>query len=121
MDPRQLLIKFFSIIDRSPVGSLVRRQRKIIEKTDPERIYVENVRAFFGLPYTAAYMMCEAAVREGVFEKRIGLPCPSCQRILTSERPGEDGDATLTCDVCLLDERPRYEFARSEIAAVPFY
>jgi hypothetical protein len=112
---------FFDAIDASVVGRFVRRQRAIVEQTDPERIYVENVRAFFGLPHSAARFLCEEAVREGFFEKRIGLICPSCGRILTSEAPGESGEGAVSCASCLSDERDQWEFPRSEVSTIEFY
>lgn len=92
-----------------------------MEQTDPERIYVENIRSFFGFPYRVAFLLCEAAVKEGIFEKRVGLACPKCGRILTSEEPGTPSSERLACETCMADERDQWEFARSELPTVPFY
>ncbi|HRD40962.1 MAG TPA: hypothetical protein PLC65_20200, partial [Bacteroidia bacterium] len=59
------LIKLYQIIDRSFIGKFVERKLSIIENTDPERIYVENIRSFYNMPSFAAKTLCELAVREG--------------------------------------------------------
>src|SRR6476620_3245869 len=80
-----LLEKFSDIIDHSSIGVAVAKRRELIENTDPRRIYVENIRSFFGIPRATARYLCEIAVRQGVFEKRVGYLCGNddCKRLLT--------------------------------------
>jgi len=50
---------------------------KAIEDLDPSHIYVENVRAAFGLTTGLAKRFCELAVRQGILEKRVEVLCPN--------------------------------------------
>lgn len=47
-----------------------------IAALDPSHIYVENVRALFGLSTGFATRLCELAVRQGFLEKRVQVLCP---------------------------------------------
>jgi len=64
-----LLIPLFERIDRSFIGRFVSRQQAIIEQSDPNKVTVENVAAFFCFPKPVAKFFCELAVRSGEFKK----------------------------------------------------
>ena len=49
---------------------------KAFSGLDPQRIYVENVRALLGTTTWIARQICETAVRQGLFVKRIQILCP---------------------------------------------
>lgn len=116
-----LLQRFLNLIDHSAIGRFVARKEELIEQLDPSRIYVENVRSFFGVPSSIAQAWCELAVREGIFARRFGVLCPQCQRlILTVEHEDQIPDK-IVCEVCERNECDRYEFARSEVATLVFY
>src|SRR5437868_729384 len=111
-----LLEKFSDIIDRSPIGAAVEKRRELINKMDPRRIYPENIRSFFHIPLALAKLACEMAVREGLFEKRVGYLCPNddCQRLLTSTSVDETLDEMLVCETCEALERETYKFSPDE-------
>ena len=67
-----LLDGFLRLIDSPLIRRFVSRKRAAIEAIDPQRIYVENIRAFFGFPHVLTRVLLEAAVREGALERRIG-------------------------------------------------
>jgi len=116
-----LLQKFLNLIDETPIGRVVAKKEELIDQLDPERIYVENVRSFFGISFSFARLLCEMAVRERLFLRRYGVMCPYCDRIILSVTSEKEIPDTLTCSVCELNERARYEYRRDECAVFPYY
>jgi len=118
-----LFEKFLNLIDRTPIGAIIDRKLDIIEKTDPDRIYVENIRTYYNLPYIAAQTLCEMAVKEHIFKKRIGLICPNdgCKRIIKTYDVEEKQDETVTCLQCELRESEQYCFDTNELEKEIFY
>ncbi|MBK7882475.1 MAG: hypothetical protein IPJ81_00530 [Chitinophagaceae bacterium] len=49
---------------------LLQKYLQTIEKINPNKIYVENVRGFFKVPTFVAKLMCEMAVVDKVFIKK---------------------------------------------------
>lgn len=115
-----LLEKFSDLIDRSGFGKLVDRKRALIDNTDPNRIYVENVRSFFGLSPKIAEMLCDLAVREGRMEARVGYCCPKCNSLIYSEDVSNRVEAPLQCKVCETMGEV-FEHAPSECRKMKFY
>ena len=104
-----------------PLSEGLSRKEELVEQLDPDRIYVENVRSFFGIPFAAARFLCELAVRDGVFVRRLGVMCPNCDRIILSVRSDDEIPSRLLCEVCEMNEREPYEFNRSELKTLVFY
>lgn len=115
--------KFLDAIDSSFVGRSVAKLGRIVEETDPNRIYVENVRSFFHIPQWLARFACEVAVMEGRFEKRIGYLCPNddCHRILIDVGPREDAPVEVCCEYCEASEKDKYCFGLDECRKIEFY
>jgi hypothetical protein len=115
--------KFFDWVDASPFGVAVHARKELLEHTDPDRIYVENIRSFFRLPFSTAKFLCDTAVRAGFFERCIGLECPNeaCRRLIVAECSDAPLPASVTCEVCEGLERERFEFTKEECHAVVFY
>jgi hypothetical protein len=64
-----------------------------LSKLDPTKIYVENVRSVLRVSARSAQIICETAVSQGLFERRIEVSCP-------------DGAVAVTAaDVTSLPER----------------
>lgn len=76
------------------------RKRAEVERISPDRIYVENVRAFFGLPTKLARLLLDTAVFDGALERRVGVRCPADGHIIRSFRDGEILPESLPCTVC---------------------
>lgn len=95
---------------------------KIIEKTDPDRIYIENVRSFFNISSRFAKFLCETAVREGFFEKKIAIECinEDCKRII-KVLDNDDLPQTITCEICEIENKEKYTFEKNEYKIVEFY
>jgi len=117
------LEKFFNIIDNSFVGKIITNKQEIIEKTDPDRIYTENIRSFFNIPFVVAKGLCELAVKEKLFKKKYGYLCPNedCDRIVKSFDSLADKNEVLTCYQCELKQKDKYEFQIKEMNSVVYY
>lgn len=101
--------------------SFLAHKADIMRKTDPDHIYVENIRSFFNMPHRIARLMCEMAVREGVLEKMIGLKCPKCHRIIQS-LPYEDVlPETLSCIICEMNEEEEFVYNVQDLQQVIYY
>lgn len=117
------LERFFHLIDESPIGAAVEKRRRLLEISEtPGRIYVENVRSFFGISFRMAGALCDLAVRQGLFEKCAGLLCPHDQRILfESCGPDDAWPDSLRCSVCEALGIEPHEFSSRECKTLPFY
>ncbi|HEY1037762.1 MAG TPA: hypothetical protein VGF30_00075 [Bacteroidia bacterium] len=105
------LIRLFQAIDNSFVGSFVERKLEIVKDTDPDKIYVENIRQFYNMPNFAAKFLCTLAVREGLFVKKIEILCPQCRRVIKIVNDRREIPDTVDCIVCRMEEKDVYEFS----------
>jgi hypothetical protein len=94
-----------------------------ISSIDPGAIYVENVRSFMRTTTFLAKFMCEVAVKDRIFEKRIGLVCPndSCKRIIKSFTNEKEIPATIICHNCESNDEEEFEFDTSKLKRITFY
>ena len=99
------LDRFLRLIDSRFFRRFVDRKRAAIEAIDPQRIYVENVRAFFGFPHSVARLLLETAVREGALERRVGVLCPHDMHIVDSYLSEEAVPESVYCLACEADGR----------------
>lgn len=116
-----LLEKFSNIIERSPVGAAVDYRKRLIQETDPNRIYIENISSFFSISYKLAQWLCDLAVKEGAFEKRIGVFCPNCEALLADFGEQEKLPYAVTCESCQMMDERNFEFKTSECRTIIFY
>ncbi|GAB3637260.1 hypothetical protein GCM10027422_28500 [Hymenobacter arcticus] len=114
-------MKFSEIIDSSFIGRFVQNKLNVLEHTDPDRIYVENVRAFYGLPFFMAKFLCELAVREGTFIKKVGVECPNEGRLIVTANSAAELPKEVKCRNCELLEQDKFEFALEACHVVEFY
>jgi hypothetical protein len=59
-----------------PSFTLSENEAQALSKLNPSKIYVENVRSILGVSHESAKRICETAVRQGVFERRVEVMCP---------------------------------------------
>ncbi|RKF36068.1 hypothetical protein BCY89_28020 [Sphingobacterium siyangense] len=112
------------IIDRTWVGTFVRRKADLILETDPDKIYVENIRSFFGVTNRMAKAMCEFAVKAGHFTKHIGFICPNvnCKKIIIEFSFKEVLEMDeVECLNCLLREEQNSKWDILDIEKIEFY
>ena len=112
---------FSRLIDSPLIRRFVNRKREAIEGIDPQRIYVENVREFFGVPQALARLSLEAAVREGALERRIGVLCPYNMHIVASYSSEEAVPESVFCLVCEADGREHPSHPQDELRRQTFY
>jgi len=113
--------KFLSIIDASWIGRAVDRRLELIDRTDPDNIYIENIRSFFGMPFKVARFFCDVAVREGVFDRRIGYLCPQDKNIIHYRRRGDTLPSEVTCLVCEAEGADNFEFDPETLQVIDVY
>jgi hypothetical protein len=94
-----------------------------IKKLDPSRIYVENVRSIYNISSVRARVLCEMAVRDNVFQRKIGLICPNsdCGRIIAQYDSYDDIPATVTCELCEMDDTKESIFDTADLEKIEFY
>lgn len=102
---------------------LLERKTEIIENTDPDRIYVENIRSFFRVPYTLARFFCEMAVREKFFKKKVGVFCTNddCRRLIQTHDIRADINEEIICDICEDLEKEKFVFKKNDLDITEFY
>jgi len=72
-----LLSKLFQIISRIVPGpKLSEKEVQMLSALNPEKFYAENVRHILGVSHASAVRICETAVRQGIFERRVEVICP---------------------------------------------
>ena len=98
-------------------------QLKIMEmlEAEPDKLYVENVRAFFDVPRENAEYLCDQAVKAGILVKKIGLSCPNDQRIIAVLDGNVAPDEIISCDVCQSLEMEKSSFNPGELGQITFY
>ena len=112
---------FLRLINSPLIRRFVDRKREEVEAIDPKRIYVENIRAFFGCPHALARLLLEVAVREGAMERRIGVLCPYNMHIVESYSSEEAVPELVTCLVCEAHGREHPDHPRDELDRQTFY
>jgi len=95
---------------------------QVIKGIDPGKIEVENVRSILNTSRFNAKLICELAVQDGLFEKRIGFICPNEGKIIEDfDYNTVDFPETLTCNTCENDDQEQFAFKTSELRTVEFY
>ena len=93
--------QFLQRIDDSAIGRAVEKRRDLLRDTgEPARIYVENVRSFFGVPYRVAKALLNLGVSAGVFERCDAILCPNDNRVLFDLCDQGEPPDQLHCEVC---------------------
>jgi hypothetical protein len=116
-----LSLRLLEIIDSSIIGAFVSEKQQIIERTNPDKIYVENVRAFFNTSYTIANFLCEKAVKFGYFEKYIGVQCPRHGNIIYTANHEIDVEIDVKCFTCEDLGFEDFEFLIKDLRPIIFY
>ena len=96
-------------------------KKRILEDTDPERVYTENIRSFFNVNSRIARKLCDAAVKRGFFDKYIEVRCPNDGSTIASAEHFDDIPDTVVCQNCQLNEEDNYQFTKEDLKANTFY
>ena len=89
---------------------------------NPNNFYVENIRSYYGMSYFVAKRLCDEAVNNGEFDKKIGLECPSCHRIIKYvDNTHSIHDESITCEICEAREKETYTFSMDKLRRIDSY
>jgi len=113
--------KFLQIINKSFVGRFIEGKTAIFKELDPQQIYVENIRRYFSIPQKLAKFLCEMAVKQKIFKRKVGVYCPDCGRMIEAVNTDAEIPENVKCDICEQSEHDKYVFKRSEIQTIEFY
>jgi hypothetical protein len=99
------------------------KRAKIVEETDPDRIYVENVRSFLSIPTRWAKFICEIAVKQNIFRKKYAVICinSDCQRVIKSYDNKIDIPKEINCLTCELGGKENHLFETEKLEIEEFY
>ncbi|SFZ90248.1 hypothetical protein SAMN05428642_101825 [Flaviramulus basaltis] len=102
---------------------LLNKQTALFDELDPQRIYVENVRSFFRIPFKAAKFFCEMAVKDKVFIKKYGIYCPNeeCGRLIKSYSSRDEVENHVNCETCEMADREKFNFDKEDFEIIEFY
>jgi len=93
----QFLQRLFQIISAIvPAPKLSAEEAKMLSGLDPDKFYVENVRSILNVSYATAARICETAVRQGLFERRVEVMCPD-GAVAASAETESDLPETVRC------------------------
>jgi hypothetical protein len=92
-----------------------------ISGIDPGKIYVENVRSIMNVSTEHARRICEMAVIDNIFERRIGLVCPNDNRILREFSNLVEIPEIITCSLCEANEEEESTFETSKLKKIVYY
>lgn len=94
-----------------------------IFKLDPNRIYIENVRALLRSNTFFAKLYCEMAVVDGMFTKHKALICPNdnCGRVICSYDFNAKITEIIECEICMDSEEANYKFKSKDLEKTVFY
>lgn len=103
--------------------NFLKKKANIVEATDPDRIYVENVRSFFNIPTRWARFLCKLAVRQGFFRRKFAVECKnsSCERIIRVYDNMEDIPESIECITCELNNEEIYAFKTKDLNIIEYY
>jgi hypothetical protein len=114
----QLSKRFLQIIGNHFVATP--RRIQALSGIDPRRIYVENIRAVLGSSSWVAKLICETAVRQGVFVKKIQILCPD-GAVATTIPVGDPVPPTVKCWRDVEGEAETYTESTDRLDKIEFY
>jgi hypothetical protein len=114
---------FYNIIRFLLPAKFFEKKLAALEKINPDRFYVENIRSYYGMTTFVAQRLCDEAVNDGKFDRKIGLVCPKCSRIIQSfSNPEEIKQIkTISCEICEANEEEVYEYSIEQVQQVEIY
>jgi hypothetical protein len=92
-----------------------------IEAINPGKIFVENVRSVLNVSHKRARLYCEMAVLDKVFEKRLGIVCPQCGRIISEFDIHALLPPKISCSVCEHNDEEIFEFETAILQKKVYY
>lgn len=92
-----------------------------ISTIDPGKIYVETIRSFMNVSTHRARTLCEMAVMDNLFIRKIGIVCPNDERIIEEFDSLNEIPDSITCHFCELEGKENCSFKTINLKKVTFY
>lgn len=90
-----LLEKFLDTINKFFPNDYLYGKESELASLDLDKIYLENVRSLLDVSSKRAEQICESAVRQGVFSRKIEVLCPDGSAAITANTENELPDSVL--------------------------
>src|SRR5205809_1999852 len=91
-----LFRKYFNTISNVLSVNPIAGKEELLAQLNPEKIYVENIRNLLDIPYRLAVAICETAVRQGFFKRKVEVMCPDGSVVATADTE-EELPSKVTC------------------------
>lgn len=99
-----------------------KRREALAQVLDPERIYVENVRAYFDVKLEKAEKICAKAESRGFFERWIGYEHPDYRHIVAEHRVGDPlPEEPIHDEQSEMEEDEKQDFYLNELKKITFF
>lgn len=115
--------KLSKILGRLASWSLARKMKRLkLQGVNPNKFYVEEVRAVMNTSTRTAQALCEDGVREGVFEKHFELLDPKTDRTVATASSEDNLPSRIIIGPGLdnMDDEPQ-EISRSDLRTMVYY
>ena len=115
--------KLSRIFDKLASWSLARKMRRLhLQGINPQKFYVEEVRALMHTSTHTAQTLCENGVRGGIFEKHVELLDPTTHRTVATANSEEEFPLKIIIEPGLdhEDDEPQ-EVPRSRLTTMVYY
>jgi len=104
----------------------IETQIDVLEKmgeAEGDKLYVENVRAFFGVTKEDAALLCEQGVQEGFFQRHWALLCgnTNCRRVILESVDLNTLTGEVSCENCSDLEEDISTFEVNSLDKLLFY
>ena len=93
---------------------------RALSRLDPRKIYLENVRSILGITSKKAQSVCDAAVRQGVFEEWVEIRCPDGS-VPASAKHDSDLPPIVHCWIKEDGHEEEVELESTRLPKVTFY
>ncbi|MBL7690849.1 MAG: hypothetical protein JNM41_04590 [Flavipsychrobacter sp.] len=103
------------------VGKFIDKEQSVLNHINPDKFYVENIRRFYNLPLGITKYFCEMAVKQGYFNKKYAVQCPSCDRLIDAFSDISEIPSQVKCDICELNQSENFIFSKSRVKIVEYY
>lgn len=115
-----MLQRFLDIISKFVPLNPLRGKEHLLGKLNPDRFYVENVRALLGISTRTAQLICDSAVRQGAFNRSIGVLCPD-KNIGASADTEANLPEYVLCTIVTDGEYEEAMFPTGSLEKIAFY
>ena len=104
------------------LNNIFKKQTTALEETNPDRIYIENIRSIFNISTRWARYICKIAVRQGILKRKFAVECKNndCLRVIKSFDKEIDIPEIIECRTCEL-EGQEFKFNKSQLNITEYY